>query len=812
MFPEKDQNEIYALLEAHYYKPDRVQVVIEELLRSGHWSQGDGDTSSLSHSQSLDVAADTSSAHLQSALHPLPGDLQSDVDHLRDVFPDCDPNYIYERLEANKSSADRVRILAAEMFERRDYPQLKEVIEKQTKQARRQRLQRLDITIEDFLAKFPDPSTTFRDEEKEMKESYKAHVTAQLRHDFPDFKMSYIRSALERHKSHYLHTVQELEAKMDDILVNGGRSKKLRPSPRAEALSYPDEPDEYFFYELWFSRNEQKVKDYFSQKEAARKAKVEAARTNNELYECGCCFEDECLFEEMNACADGHLFCRQCIARSVEAAFGEGKTAFPCLTGSCEHQIPLSVLKDVLPSTMFSKMLRKMQEEEVRQAGIPDLVECPFCSFATIMANPEDRVFRCLNPECLRDSCRLCREPNHVPLKCEEVEKQNETDMRTFIEKRVTEAMLRKCHRCSKRFVKDVGCNKMTCICGATSCYICREPDIDYDHFNEGRCGEGDMNMVHQREMEEAAQKAKEEYLRDHPEAADINLKYDPMQHVNTGTDVGNPFGHDHDDGYDDDEGSIIDSDARDDSYSDSDDPYWGLRNCRPARGPVLTVRHRQARLQWAQGHLNWNNVRWHNVLFSDESRFCIDHADGRLREWRRRGDRYADNCVVENNAWGGPSLMLWGAIGHNQVLGPVIFQGLGPGRGNGITAQRYMDQVLHPHVLPFFQAHGNWVFQHDNARPHTARATQDLLQRSGIQVMPWPALSPGMNPIEQFWDLLQTQLNRVVPRPTTVAELDRAVRQAWANIPRAASNTMVRSMTRRCQAVIDANGGHTRY
>nr|KAG5697220.1 hypothetical protein BaRGS_028956 [Batillaria attramentaria] len=138
-----------------------------------------------------------------------------------------------------------------------------------------------------------------------------------------------------------------------------------------------------------------------------------------------------------------------------------------------------------------------------------------------------------------------------------------------------------------------------------------------------------------------------------------------------------------------------------------------GLRNCRPAREPVLNVRHRQARLQWAQGHLNWNNVRWQNVLFSDESRFCIDHTDGRVR-----------------------------------VLGPVIFQGLGPGRGNGITVQRYMDQVLHPHVLPFFQAHGNWVFQHDNARPHTARATQDLLQRSGIQVMPWPALSPDMNPI----------------------------------------------------------------
>ncbi|KAK7101718.1 hypothetical protein V1264_020055 [Littorina saxatilis] len=75
-----------------------------------------------------------------------------------------------------------------------------------------------------------------------------------------------------------------------------------------------------------------------------------------------------------------------------------------------------------------------------------------------------------------------------------------------------------------------------------------------------------------------------------------------------------------------------------------------------PSSQPVLTVRHRQARLHWAQGHLNWNNVRWQNVLFRDESRFCIDHADGRVRVWRRSGYRYADNCVVENNAWASPA------------------------------------------------------------------------------------------------------------------------------------------------------------
>jgi hypothetical protein len=39
-----------------------------------------------------------------------------------------------------------------------------------------------------------------------------------------------------------------------------------------------------------------------------------------------------------------------------------------------------------------------------------------------------------------------------------------------------------------------------------------------------------------------------------------------------------------------------------------------------------------------------------------------------------------------------GSSIMVWGVIGLNVKLGPVIFQNLGPGRGNGVTAARYID------------------------------------------------------------------------------------------------------------------------
>ena len=124
----------------------------------------------------------------------------------------------------------------------------------------------------------------------------------------------------------------------------------------------------------------------------------------------------------------------------------------------------------------------------------------------------------------------------------------------------------------------------------------------------------------------------------------------------------------------------------------------------RPARRPMLTARHRQQRLQWAQQRLNWNWRQWQNVLFTDESRYCTSQADGRIRVWRRRNQRYAANNVLEHNTWGGPSVMIWGAIGLNRRLGPVIFQNIGPGRGNGVNAQRYINQVLAPEIMPYFQ------------------------------------------------------------------------------------------------------------
>ena len=55
-----------------------------------------------------------------------------------------------------------------------------------------------------------------------------------------------------------------------------------------------------------------------------------------------------------------------------------------------------------------------------------------------------------------------------------------------------------------------------------------------------------------------------------------------------------------------------------------------GLRARRPYWGPRLTGWHRAERLRWCRNNVNRRLRDWHDMLFSDESRFCVDHADGR--------------------------------------------------------------------------------------------------------------------------------------------------------------------------------------
>ncbi|GFU08602.1 transposable element Tcb1 transposase [Trichonephila clavipes] len=73
--------------------------------------------------------------------------------------------------------------------------------------------------------------------------------------------------------------------------------------------------------------------------------------------------------------------------------------------------------------------------------------------------------------------------------------------------------------------------------------------------------------------------------------------------------------------------------------------PVWFDRKA-PFLGLPLTQNHRRLRRQWCDERRMWV-AEWNEVVFTDESRICLQHHDGRIRAKRHRGERMLNNCVM---------------------------------------------------------------------------------------------------------------------------------------------------------------------
>ena len=138
---------------------------------------------------------------------------------------------------------------------------------------------------------------------------------------------------------------------------------------------------------------------------------------------------------------------------------------------------------------------------------------------------------------------------------------------------------------------------------------------------------------------------------------------------------------------------------------------------------------------------------------------------------------------------------MVWGGI-HSHGNTPLV--NVDNFAAGSLTAQRYIDTVLQPVVVPYMGDHHPSILMQDNARPHTARVTMNFLDGHNIPLLPWPAQSPDMNPIEHVWDYIGRQVY-ADSTITTRDGLRRAVHQAWDNMPVDYLQTLVHSMRSQC-------------
>ncbi|KAI5839437.1 hypothetical protein DFP73DRAFT_483996, partial [Morchella snyderi] len=80
------------------------------------------------------------------------------------------------------------------------------------------------------------------------------------------------------------------------------------------------------------------------------------------------------------------------------------------------------------------------------------------------------------------------------------------------------------------------------------------------------------------------------------------------------------------------------------------------------------------------------------------------------------------------------------------------------------------------------------------------------------MDVIPWPAQSPDLNLIEALWGEIETELGETVGRVADPEVLKVMLRNVWNNIGIDRLDSLIRSMSRRLEAVIAAGGRATPY
>lgn len=155
----------------------------------------------------------------------------------------------------------------------------------------------------------------------------------------------------------------------------------------------------------------------------------------------------------------GHDYCKDC-AKTVFVNAIRDEALFP--PRCCRQPIPIAAV-DVFLTPEFIKHF----EEKSVEFTTPDRVYCawPTCSAFIPPSSINGEIAVC--SKCQYWVCTMCKGPTHQGRDCPQ-----DGALNNLIET-AREAGWQRCYQC-RRFVElSLGCNHMTCHCGAEFCYIC---------------------------------------------------------------------------------------------------------------------------------------------------------------------------------------------------------------------------------------------------------------------------------------------------------------------------------------------------
>lgn len=176
----------------------------------------------------------------------------------------------------------------------------------------------------------------------------------------------------------------------------------------------------------------------------------------------------------------------------------------------------------------------------------------------------------------------------------------------------------------------------------------------------------------------------------------------------------------------------------------------------------------------------------WWRVIWSDECYVYIGDSGGTVWVTRSVDEEFNENCLIPTFKQSPIQVMAWGCIMEGR-RGPLVVLDYPGGKGGGMTAARYQQQVLdgplHNFYKEMLEERGMVVFPEDGASCYCAQSTKDWLARNSIESFDHLAKFPDMSFIEALWNTLNTLIRAHPHPPTSLTELKTAIHEAWAQI-----------------------------
>ena len=146
-------------------------------------------------------------------------------------------------------------------------------------------------------------------------------------------------------------------------------------------------------------------------------------------------------------------------------------------------------------------------------------------------------------------------------------------------------------------------------------------------------------------------------------------------------------------------------------------------------------------------------------------------------------------------------SVMVWGGIGRVGFRTKLLRV------ESNMDSRRYCNMLISKGIVANLLIHhgNNFIFQQDNAPPHSSKYTKEHLLNQMPSVLKWHAKSPDLNRIEQIWDYLKERIKGV--KFTSADQLFQRLAMEWANIPNEVIHNCYSAFKVRCIVCDRLNG-----